>query len=298
MIDDKEQQKQDLGGARGGARRHRIRPGIGRHLGRLGGQRCAAGQLGDYLREFKALFESYGYDAALYGHFGDGCVHCRIDFDLRTERASQNWRSFLDEAADLVVHYGGSLSGEHGDGQAQRELLEKMYGPELIEAFREFKAIWDPDRQDEPGQGRRSLSRSPRICASARTISRAEIDGAFRTIPTTTAASRARRCAASASASAAGATSEDGVMCPSYMATREEKHSTRGRARLLFEMLHGDRSRTLADEAVEEALDLCLGLQGLQERLPGQRRHGDIQGGVPRPPLRGRCGRARPIRWA
>ena len=100
----------------------------------------------------KGLFDKYGYDSTLYGHFGDGCVHCRIDFGLRTSDGLKKMRAFLDEAADLVVACGGSISGEHGDGQSKAELLPRMFGPELIEAFREFKAIWDPDGMMNPGK--------------------------------------------------------------------------------------------------------------------------------------------------
>src|SRR4029079_4845374 len=110
------------------------------------------GDLGKYLREFKALLHRHGYEASLYGHFGDGLVHCRIDFDLHSEDCLHNWRNFLNEAADLVVRYGGTLSGEHGDGQARAALLEKMYGRELVDGFREFKAIWDPQGRMNPGK--------------------------------------------------------------------------------------------------------------------------------------------------
>jgi len=104
------------------------------------------------LRDLSALFKAYDYDSALYGHFGDGCIHCRINFGLRTQDGVRKWLRFLDQAADLVVSYGGSISGEHGDGQSKAELLVKMYGPELIEAFREFKAIWDPAGMMNPGK--------------------------------------------------------------------------------------------------------------------------------------------------
>src|SRR5438105_2881566 len=106
----------------------------------------------DYLRDFRKLTDEYGYQCALYGHFGQGCLHCRITFDLYTAPGVEKWRSFLDDAADLVIGYGGSLSGEHGDGQQRAELLPKMYGPQLIEAFREFKSIWDPDGKMNPGK--------------------------------------------------------------------------------------------------------------------------------------------------
>ena len=109
-------------------------------------------KVGPYLRDLRKLYDKYGYDPSLYGHFGQGCIHCRVDFDLYTAEGVRAWRSFLDEAADLVVDYGGSFSGEHGDGQARADLLPKMYGPELMEAHREFKAIWDPDGRMNPGK--------------------------------------------------------------------------------------------------------------------------------------------------
>jgi FAD/FMN-containing dehydrogenase len=108
--------------------------------------------LGGHLRELRALFNKYDYESTFYGHFGDGLVHCRIDFHLREVEGLEKWRRFIDEAADLVVRYNGSFSGEHGDGQAKAALLEKMYGPELIQAFREFKSIWDPAWKMNPGK--------------------------------------------------------------------------------------------------------------------------------------------------
>jgi FAD/FMN-containing dehydrogenase len=109
-------------------------------------------KVGDYLRDLRALFHRYGYEAALYGHFGQGCIHCRINFDLRDREGLDTWRRFLDDAALLVAGYGGSLSGEHGDGQARAELLPKMFGEEIVQAFREFKAIWDPHNKMNPGK--------------------------------------------------------------------------------------------------------------------------------------------------
>lgn len=108
--------------------------------------------VGPYLRDFRALLDRYGYDCALYDHFGDGCIHCRIDFDYGTLRGVQDYLSFIEEAADLVVSHGGSLSGEHGDGQSRGALLERMYGPELVGAFRDFKRLWDPEGRMNPGK--------------------------------------------------------------------------------------------------------------------------------------------------
>ncbi len=223
--------------------------------------------LGAYLRDLKKLFHRYGYEASVYGHFGDGLVHCRIDFDLRTEEGLQTWRRFLDEAADLVVGYGGSLSGEHGDGQARAALLEKMYGAELVSAFREFKAIWDPQGRMNPGKivdpypitsnlRLEPLIQPPDVDAQ---FAYAEDGGSF--------VKATRRCVGVGSCRRRDSTKS--VMCPSYMATGEEKYSTRGRARLLFEMIHGD---VLADhwksDAVEDALDLCLACKACKSDCP------------------------------
>ncbi len=225
--------------------------------------------LGRYLRELKSLFGKHGYDASVYGHFGDGLVHCRVPFDLRTESGLRNWQRFLDEAADLVVRYGGSLSGEHGDGQARAALLEKMYGPELMAAFREFKAIWDPAGGMNPGKLidpfpitsnlRVGPSYQPREVHAR--FAYPEDGGSF--------AKAMRRCVGVGACRRRD--SDKGVMCPSYMATNEEMHSTRGRARLLFEMLHGGPIEDLwRSEAVEDALDLCLACKGCKSDCPVQ----------------------------
>jgi len=223
--------------------------------------------LGHYLRELRKLLDAFGYQAAFYGHFGDGLVHCRINFDLTHREGVGQWRLFLDKAADLVVRYGGSLSGEHGDGQARGALLEKMYGPELMAAQRAFKAIWDPKGRMNPGKviDPYPITSNLRIGPDVRPppmpgrFAYAEDGGDF--------AKAMTRCVGVGACRAPG--SEDKVMCPSFMATREETHSTRGRARLLFEMVHGG----LIDDgwksrAVEAALDLCLGCKGCKSDCP------------------------------
>lgn len=224
-------------------------------------------KVGAYLRDLKQLFNRYSYDSALYGHFGDGCIHCRINFGLRDENGIAAWRRFLAEAADLVVRYGGSISGEHGDGQSKAELLGKMYGPELLEAFRAFKQIWDPEWKMNPGKVvdpypiTSNLRVGPEyVPPHPKTYFKFPDDNG-------TFAHAALRCVGVGECRRH--TTDEGVMCPSYMATREEKHATRGRARLLFEMLHGGviedgwRSRE-----VEEALDLCLGCKGCKHDCP------------------------------
>jgi FAD/FMN-containing dehydrogenase/Fe-S oxidoreductase len=224
-------------------------------------------QVGSYLRDLKALFERYQYDSALYGHFGDGCIHCRINFGLRTREGVRKWRRFLDEAADLVVRHGGSLSGEHGDGQSKAELLGKMYGPELLRAFEEFKSIWDPEWKMNPGKVTdpypitSNLRLGPDYHAPQVETHFAFPDdhGNF--------AHAAMRCVGVGECRRIH--SDEGVMCPSYMATREEMHSTRGRGHLLFEMMHGGAiERSWRNPAVEEALSLCLACKGCKSDCP------------------------------
>jgi FAD/FMN-containing dehydrogenase/Fe-S oxidoreductase len=227
-------------------------------------------KLGGYLRDLRGLFDRYGYECALYGHFGQGCVHVRIDFDLVTAEGISRFRSFMDDAADLVVRYGGSLSGEHGDGQARAELLPKMFGDELMAAFREFKAIWDPDGKMNPGKVvdpypivsnlRLGTDYHP---ADVQTHFFFPADhGSF--------AHATLRCVGVGKCRRLGSEKiDDNTMCPSFMVTREEQHTTRGRARLLFEMLRGD---ALTDgwrsEPVKEALDLCLACKGCKGDCP------------------------------
>jgi len=222
-------------------------------------------RLGDYLREFKELLGKHDYRAALYGHFGDGCVHCRIDFDLRTAEGLRNWRSFLDEAADLVVSYGGSLSGEHGDGQQRAELLPKMYGEELTKAFRQMKAIWDPDNRMNPHKvvdpypivSNMKLGADYAPWEPKTHFAYPEDDGSF--------AHAALRCVGAGKCRE----TDSGTMCPSFMATKEEMHTTRGRARMLYEMLEGDViTDGFRSDEVEEALDLCLSCKGCKGDCP------------------------------
>jgi FAD/FMN-containing dehydrogenase/Fe-S oxidoreductase len=223
-------------------------------------------RLGDYLRDLKALFDKYGYVSPMYGHFGDGLVHCRISFDLKSESGIATWRRFLDEAADLVVRYGGSLSGEHGDGQSRAALLEKMYGPELIQAFREFKAIWDPQGRMNPGKvvDPYPITSNLRLGPSydpprQHTYFHFEEEDGFRgAVERCVGVGKCRRH-----------DSKDQVMCPSYLVTLEEKHSTRGRARMLFEMLHGGAIEDGWRSAeVEDALSLCLACKGCKSDCP------------------------------
>jgi FAD/FMN-containing dehydrogenase/Fe-S oxidoreductase len=221
-------------------------------------------QLGTYLRGLRRLAKKYDYDSALYGHYGQGCVHARWNFDLRSEPGIRKYRSFLDEASDLVLELGGSLSGEHGDGESRAELLPKMFGPELIDAFREFKSIWDPDWKMNPGKIvdpypiTKNLRLGPNYAPPQLKTHFAftKDHGSFE--------HAALRCVGIGKCRH----TSGGVMCPSYMVTREEKHTTRGRARMLWEMVnHGDLELWRSDEVLE-ALDLCLSCKGCTKDCP------------------------------
>jgi FAD/FMN-containing dehydrogenase/Fe-S oxidoreductase len=222
-------------------------------------------RLGAYLRDFRTLLRSHGLDATIYGHFGDGCVHTRIPFDLESVEGIEAYRAFVEEAADLCCGtYGGSLSGEHGDGVARGPLLDHMYSPELLDAFRAFKEAWDPEHRMNPGRiiEARSVTDHLRLGAGYRPR---PVDTVFRFPDDDGRFSRATlRCVGVGKCRR----HEGGTMCPSYMATREEMHSTRGRARLLFEMLNGDELGGWRDEHVAEALDLCLACKGCKHDCP------------------------------
>ena len=227
-------------------------------------------RLGDYLRDLDRLLREYDYgQASLYGHFGQGCVHTRIPFELTTADGIRQFRSFLERAADLVVSYGGSFSGEHGDGQARGELLVKMFGDRLIRAFGQLKAIFDPDDRMNPGKvvGPYPLDSHLRIGVD---YNHGGVETEFRYPDDSGSFGRAvARCVGVGSCRR----EHGGVMCPSYMVTREEEHSTRGRSRLLFEMLDGTaRGGTIADgwrsTAVRDALDLCLACKGCKSDCP------------------------------
>jgi FAD/FMN-containing dehydrogenase/Fe-S oxidoreductase len=219
-----------------------------------------------YLRDLKRLYAKHGLRGAIYGHLGQGCIHSRISFDLRTAEGLSTYRRFLDEASDLVISYGGSLSGEHGDGQQRAQFLEKQYGPQLVQAMREFKQIWDPDWKMNPGKvidpypidshlklGTQYNPPRPPVKFSYK-----QDGGDF--------AQATLRCVG-----AGKCRQPEGVdvMCPSYIVTRDEKHSTRGRARLLFEMLRGEVIKDgWKSQEVYDALDLCLACKGCTNECP------------------------------
>jgi FAD/FMN-containing dehydrogenase/Fe-S oxidoreductase len=223
-------------------------------------------RLGDYLRDFTAQLDRYGYDGVFFGHWGQGCIHCRIDWDLRTTKGVAKFRRFMEEAADLVASHGGLVSGEHGDGHGRAELWPRIFGPELMTAFAEFKAVWDPANAMNPhklvdpypldSHLREGPGYRPRRLRTK--FAYPEDGGSFH--------EAAGRCFGVGKCRH----TDGGVMCPSFMVTREEKHSTRGRARLLQEMAEASgpvKDRWRSDE-VKEALDLCLACKGCKSDCP------------------------------
>jgi FAD/FMN-containing dehydrogenase/Fe-S oxidoreductase len=220
-------------------------------------------RLGAYLRDFRRVLNRYHYHGSLYGHFGQGCVHTRTNFDLETPAGIATYRAFIDEAADLVVAYGGSLSGEHGDGQARAELLPKMFGHTLVSAFREFKRIWDPDGLMNPGKLVDPYAATDHL---RRPGYRPEPGrGFFQLADEGGMAGAALRCVGVGKCRKTG----EGTMCPSYMVTREEQYSTRGRAHLLFEMLRGETITTgWQSREVKQALELCLACKACKSECP------------------------------
>src|SRR5712664_687729 len=222
-------------------------------------------KLGGYLRDIRKLMNEYEYRGAFYGHFGHGCVHMRVSFDLESEKGIRKYSEFIDRAADLVVSYGGSLSGEHGDGQSRAALLPKMFGAELMEAFGEFKAAWDPDNKLNPHKVVDAYmpTENLRLGADYKPLEPEthfkfpDDNGSF--------AKASLRCIGLG----ACRKTDRGAMCPSYMVTLDEEHSTRGRAHMLFEMLQGEVLRDgWKDERVKESLDLCLSCKACKSECP------------------------------
>jgi len=222
-------------------------------------------KLGSYLRDIRKLMDEYGYRGAFYGHFGHGCIHMRVSFDLQSEGGIRRYGEFVERAADLVVDYGGSLSGEHGDGQSRGALLPKMFGPELVNAFREFKSTWDPNNNLNPNKVVDPYlpTENLRLGADYKPLEPEthfkfpDDDGSF--------AKASLRCIGLG----ACRKHDSGSMCPSYMVTLEEEHSTRGRAHMLFELLQGEVVREgWQSESVKRALDLCLACKACKSECP------------------------------
>ena len=225
----------------------------------------APAQLGSYIRAIAALMQEFGYTSPIYGHFGEGCVHTRLTFDLASAQGILNYRRFIDRAADITLEHGGSLSGEHGDGQARGALLPKMFGPELMQAFRDFKHAWDPTNRMNPNKliDAHQPHEDLRLGADYKPwnpplhFALPEDSGSL--------ASAVTRCVGVGACRKTDA----GAMCPSFMATGEELHSTRGRAHMLWELMQGEvLPNQWQNAAVKESLDLCLSCKACKSECP------------------------------
>lgn len=236
----------------------------------------APDRLGDYLRDLQRLYDEFGYSSdlmpSLYGHFGQGCVHTRIPFDLYSTEGVARYRRFMERAADLVVCHGGSLSGEHGDGQSRGELLVRMFGEPLVAAFGELKAIFDPDNRMNPGKVVHPARLDQHLRLGADWAPAAPQDLFFRYPHDGGSFAQAANRCVGVGKCRQHSHRNGAVMCPSYQVTGEEEHSTRGRARLLFEMLNGHGDSPVSDgwrsSAVHDALDLCLACKGCKTDCP------------------------------
>ena len=215
-------------------------------------------QLGDYLRGFDKLLAKHGLEGLPYGHFGEGCVHCRIDFPFTKPGGVAIYRAFIEEAADLVVKHGGSMSGEHGDGRARSELLPKMYSPEALQLFQDIKQLWDPQGLLNPGNITDPVAIDAEIRVPQTINSRLrQSDPVF--------VDDTHRCNGSGKCLALGAAN---LMCPSYLATMDQFYSTRGRARLLQELVNGELVDGWRDRQLRETFDLCLSCKGCRRDCP------------------------------
>lgn len=217
--------------------------------------------LGAYLRAFDQLMLDHELTGLPYGHFGDGCTHIRIDFPLGDDGGVAVYRSFVEQAADLVAGFGGSMSGEHGDGRARSELLSRMYSPAAIDLFGAVKSIFDPDQTLNPGvlAAPRPLDadlRMPQVVRTPLALADPHLNA------------EVHRCTGVGKC-LANTTPGLGVMCPSFLATGDEKDSTRGRARVLQEMINGELiTGGYSAPEVHEALDLCLSCKGCRRDCP------------------------------
>jgi FAD/FMN-containing dehydrogenase/Fe-S oxidoreductase len=235
-------------------------------------------KLGAYLRDLRKLMDNFGYKGSLYGHFGHACVHTRLNFDFQSKEGIAKFRKFVEEAADLVLSYGGSISGEHGDGQARAELLPKMFGLELIDAFRKFKSAWDPDWKMNPGkligptgESPNKLDENLRLGADYapwQPATRFQFPDDHGSLAQATL-----RCVGVGKCRRDVDGKNGGLMCPSFRATHEEEHSTRGRAHLLWEMTQANREDGIIrngwqSEEVKQSLDLCLACKGCKSDCP------------------------------
>ncbi|MFX1821810.1 FAD-binding and (Fe-S)-binding domain-containing protein [Pseudarthrobacter sp. CC4] len=241
--------------------------------------------LASYLADFRGLLDSFGLQGVMYGHFGAGCMHIRITYDLRTEEGREVFRRFSAEAAKLVVRHGGSLSGEHGDGRARSQLLPLMYSARMLAAFSDFRQLWDPVSILNPGSLTDPDPLDENLALDG--VPQREWRTSFDLRPLHSGGGSASETDNPSHSAGSGMdpwvhavqacigvgrcrTDAGGVMCPSYRATGDEKDSTRGRSRVLQDMVRGARTvdEGWKSEEVREALDLCLSCKACSTDCP------------------------------
>jgi FAD/FMN-containing dehydrogenase/Fe-S oxidoreductase len=222
-------------------------------------------RLGPYLREFDALLAGHGLAGVPYGHFGDGCVHVRIDFPLGRPGGTAVFTEFLTDAARLVARHGGSVSGEHGDGRARSALLPLMYPPAALAAFAEVKRVFDPDGLLNPGVGVDPAPVDADLRAPSAPALRSGLGLAYPQDAGDLSAAVHRCTGVGACRDTHSSTA---LMCPSYRATGDEKDSTRGRSRVLQELARGTLPGGWRSPALRESLDLCLACKGCLTDCP------------------------------
>jgi FAD/FMN-containing dehydrogenase/Fe-S oxidoreductase len=223
--------------------------------------------LGTYMRELEKLMAASNLQGVPFGHFGDGCIHVRIDFPL--ERESSTFRSFIEDATDLVLKLGGSPSGEHGDGRARSEMLTRMYSPTAISLFGGIKEIFDPQNFLNPGV----IVKPRRIDDDLRRPKAVSIKngGGFAFADDDNDFTKAIHRCVGIGKCRADNTSTGGFMCPSYLATKNESHVTRGRARVLQEITQNTgKSTDWSSPIVKESLDLCLSCKACASDCPAE----------------------------
>ena len=220
--------------------------------------------LPEFVPRFKAVFDKHDVSAAYYGHCSVGCLHIRPVIDLKTPRGLEQVKSIANEITDLVVEFGGTISSEHGDGRARSPFLERMYGPRITQAFRELKHAFDPENRMNPG----NIVASPAITEHLR------YGTAYKTWEPKTLLDFSSQGGFAASVEMCNGVGVcrkklEGTMCPSYMATKDEEHSTRGRANALRAVLSGRLPHSeFTGKRLYEVMDLCLECKGCKAECP------------------------------
>lgn len=220
-------------------------------------------KLGAYTRRFEEIVHRNGTTLGFFGHAGQGCLHIRVDLNLKRGQDVERMQSIAREVAELVVEFGGSLSGEHGDGLARSEFLPLMFGPEIMQLHREVKHVFDPENRSNPGK----IVATPKMSESLRFGEQYRAEPPRETFYDYSADGGWDKAVEKCNGMAVCRKLDVGTMCPSFMVTLEEEHSTRGRANSLREAMRGHLPGMESKEVLE-ALDLCLECKACKTECP------------------------------